>query len=142
MKFIWLCLFIALVIITLADYDNPSPWQFAITALAFTGYLLFLSQNKMSNISLPPPFDKYVALPAKIKDMLGQEFDQYQKIFRGMKDVAGNAPNEVTVDATSLSPLTGDALSNVQQEYSDIDRVFRDLLIADSNLYLKSIWRT
>lgn len=138
MNHILLCIFVALVIIALADYDNPSPVQFAALTLAFAGYLLFLSGNKMSN--LPPPFDKYLALPAKIKDMLGKEFDQYQAIFKGMKDVAGNPPNEVNVDGTTLGPLTGDALSNVQEEYFDIDRVFRDLLIADSNLYLQKVF--
>lgn len=93
----------------------------------------------VSNISLPPPFDKYVALPSKVSNMIGTEFDQLIKIFQGMKDVNGNSPNESNVDASTLN-LIGQELSNVQQEYSDIDRVFRDLLIADSNLYISKVF--
>jgi hypothetical protein len=153
LKLLFFLVFITLVLLFAADFDNIGNVQFAITAIVFLLYLGVLSEkinlelfNNMStnscspNITLPPPFDKYVELPSKIKDMIGNEFDLLQRLFMGMKDVMGNDPNEVSYDETTLSPLTGAALSNVQQEYHDIDKVFRDLLIVDSNLYIQKVY--
>jgi hypothetical protein len=153
LKLLFFLVFITLVLLFAADFDNIGNVQFAITAIVFLLYLGVLSEkinlelfNNMStnscspNITLPPPFDKYVELPSKIKNMIGNEFDLLQRLFMGMKDVMGNDPNEVSYDETTLSPLTGAALSNVQQEYHDIDKVFRDLLIVDSNLYIQKVY--
>lgn len=141
-----LLIFVGLVIFFILDFDNLSNGQFLITVVAFVVYLGILTNSikmDLSNIQkqLTPPFDKYVALPGKIKDMIGTEFDLYQDVFKGMKDVMGKEPNEQVVDAASLGGgLSGAALSNVLQEYHDIDKVFRDLRVADSALYTRSVY--
>lgn len=159
LKLLLFLVFITLVLLFAADFDNIGNVQFAITAIVFLLYLGVLSEkinlelfnniinmstnscsSTFSNIILSPPFDKYVELPSKIKSMIGDEFDLLQRLFMGMKDVKGNDPNEVSYDETTLNPLTGAALSNVQQEYHDIDKVFRDLLIVDSNLYIQKVY--
>jgi hypothetical protein len=151
--FFGLC-FVTCVIFIIVDYKDIGNTQFVCTAFAFIVYLLFLSKEyvvvlpDMENSCL---FDKYIALPIKIKDMISTEMDQYIKIMAGMKDVMGNDPVEQSVDemtyaknkdpAITISGVVQlDAFSNLREEYFAIDKVFRDLLVTNSNMYIDKVY--
>jgi hypothetical protein len=130
--FAWL--FVTLVVLYIADFSDIGNLQFAITFVAFLLYLLYLGGYiKVEMIR------QYIELPNKLKDMFGLELDLYIKSMNGMKDVMGNDPSESVIDEKSLN-LQGEAMSNVQQEYFLADKVFRDLRIANSNLYIEKVF--
>jgi hypothetical protein len=146
--FFGLC-FVTLVIIIIADYNDISNVQFVFTAIAFIAYLIYLRvEYTMENSCL---FDKYTALPTKISKMINSELDQYLKVMSGMKDVMGKDPVEQTVDETvfvknndptitSGGVVQLEAFSNLRGEYYTIDKVFRDLLMTNSNLYIEKVY--
>lgn len=130
--FAWL--FVTLVVLYIADFSDIGNLQFAITFVAFLLYLLYLGGYiKVEMIK------QYIELPNKLKDMFALELDLYIKSMNGMKDVMGNDPSESVVDEKSLN-LQGEAMSNVQHEYFLADKVFRDLRIANSNLYIEKVF--
>ena len=91
----------------------------------------------MSNVTTM--IQKCVELPLKLKDMFALELDLYMKTMNGMKDVNGNDPSEIYVEDHTLRTDAVTA-SNIQMEYFLIDKLFRDLRIADSNLYIKHLF--
>lgn len=138
--------FTTLVVLFIADFSDIGNLQFSITFVAFLLYLLYLGgyiniDDAMSNMSsnVTTMIQKCVELPLKLKDMFGLELDLYMKTMNGMKDVNGNDPSEIYVDDKALKTDMATA-SNIQMEYFLIDKLFRDLRIVDSNLYIEHVF--
>jgi len=157
--FYFLC-FITLVIYVVLDFDNVAVFdlQFLLTLVAFIAYLVYLSGNyniiamscdaKFSGI-----FSKYIALPDDIKNIIVTEMNQYINIMKGMKDAAGKDPVEQLVDKDyylkNKDPdlvvngvIQDKALADLQEDYFSIDKVFRDLQIANHELYMTKVYTT
>jgi hypothetical protein len=115
---------------------------------------MYSGSNNTQTITIPvakiaPLFAKYIALPKEIASMITTEMNQYINIMGGMKDVAGKDPNEKTIVPTlyTSDPMISQngivnaiGFSNLKEDYFLIDKVFRDLRIADSNIYIAKIY--
>ena len=141
--FLILC-FVTLVVFLVADYRDLGNVHFSCTAIAFIVYLVYLFIEYMGSMTDANSclFNKYIALPLKMKDMIATEMDNYMTIMKGMKDVMGNNPDEQSINEATFSNDSFDAsaFSNLRNEYFAIDKVFRDLRIANSNLYIERIY--
>lgn len=164
MKLFLFLLFVTLVVFFVVDFHDIGNIQFIITSVAFVVYLIYLSgdnnmsynsnANSQQHVTVPvakiaPLFAKYISLPKDIAKMITTEMDQYIHIMGGMKDVSGKDPNDTTITPALYTndPLISQngvvdavAFSNLKEEYFMIDKVFRDLLIADSNTYINKIY--
>ena len=150
--FLILC-FVTLVVFIVVDYRDLGNVHFSCTAIAFVVYLVYLSFQYMGSMTNDSTnsclFNKYIALPLKMKDMISTEMDHYMTIMKGMKDVMGNDPVEQTIIEATFSNdsiiahngmVDEAAFSNMREEYFAIDKIFRDLRITNSNLYIERVY--
>ena len=161
--FYFLC-FATLVIVVILDFDNATSdnAQFIFISIAFIAYLIYLSGNikivyaimasaSACDAKLSGLFSKYIALPDDIKKIMVTEMNQYINIMKGMKDAIGKDPVEQLVDKDYYmktkdpdvfvdGTFNEQALSNLQEDYFLIDKVFRDLQIADHELYMNKVY--
>jgi hypothetical protein len=149
-------IFTVLVVLFALQYDDLGNVQFYLTGLAFVLYLLYLSGNKYIMEKFEEKsMAKYLALPSKIKDMVTLEIDQYIAVMKGSKDVYGKDPEEeyieedifkknkdslLTRNEGSSIIIDQKAFDTVKNEYFHIDKIFRDLRLANAELYKKSVY--